>query len=95
MMHWRIFSIVLFFSSSAFAITDQERAELKRLHDELQSLRIIVDTAERSSEKAHRQQINYQQLRKDIEAILHGLDDAVNSKRREPRELQPIEGDYL
>lgn len=94
-MHWRIFLIFLVFSSSSLAITDQERAELKRLHSELNSLHSIIESAERSADKSNRQQINYLQLKKDIETILEGVDDAINSKRREPRQLPPIEGDYL
>lgn len=98
MMHHKLLLVSFFLfilSVSALAVTDQERAELKRLHTELKALLLIIDTAERAGNDNDRRQINYQQLRNDLDIILNGIDDAVNAKRREPRSLPSLEGSYL
>lgn len=98
MMYSKLFLVSFFLillSVSALAVTDQERAELKRLHAELKSLHTIIEAAERAADSNDRSQINYQQLRQDLKTVLNGIDDAVNAKRREPRELPTLGGDYL
>lgn len=95
----RILTFLLFTSTllaaPAFSVTDQERAVLQRLHNELKAAEQIIMEAEQAENATDRRQVDYQQLRDDLEQILQGIADVVDAKRREPRDLPPIEGDYL
>ena len=88
--------IIIFAALSvpAHAITDQERSVLQRLHVELASISKIIDEAQQAANPDNRRQVDYQRLRDDLQKIQQGILDAVNAKRREPRLLPPIEGDY-
>lgn len=76
------------------AITDQERSELQRLYIELEATKVIIDVAEKSANQQDRRKVSYAALRDDLEKILQGLHDAINSERREPRSLPPVKGVY-
>jgi len=78
----------------AYAITDGERAALHRLHSELTSIEDIIKQAEQNSSDQGRYLVDYEQLWGDLRKIQQGVDDILNRKRREPRSLPPIEGDY-
>ena len=54
----------------------------------------MIDEAAQAANPQDRQHIQYPQLKNDLNKILQGIADAVDSERREPRALSPINGDY-
>ena len=78
----------------AYAVTDGERLALQRLHSELTSIQEIIKEAEQNSNDQGRYLVDYDQLRHDLGQVRQGIEDILNSRRREPRSLPPIEGDY-
>ena len=78
----------------AIAVTDRERSEVKRLLTELEASKEIIDAAEKSANPKSRRKIDYPVLRRDLDKILQGVRDILNSERREPRLLPPIKGEY-
>ncbi len=86
--------IIVLFSAPSYAITDQERSVLQRLNTELESITKIIDEAEQAVNFNDRRLVDYPSLRADLQKIQQGILDAVNAKRREPRSLPPIEGEY-
>ena len=86
--------ITMGLSAPTYAITDQERAVLHRLYLELNLIEEITGDAEQAINPMDRRQFDYQSLRADLEKIQQGILDTVNSERREPRSLPPIEGEY-
>ena len=88
--------IIIFAALSAptYAITDQERSVLQRLHVELSTISKIIDEAQQAANADDRRQVEYQRLKSDLQKIQQGILDAVNAQRRDPRLLPPIEGDY-
>ena len=78
----------------AYAVTDGERLALQRLHSELTSIQEIIKAAEQNSNDQGRYLVDYDQLRHDLGQVRQGIEDILNSRRREPRSLSPIEGDY-
>ena len=88
--------IIIFAALSAptYAITDQERSVLQRLHVELSTISKIIDEAQQAANADDRRQVDYQRLKSDLQKIQQGILDAVNAQRRDPRLLPPIEGDY-
>ena len=95
-MHYRallgIFSVII--ATAANAITDQERTVLHRLHSELAVISTIVKEAEQSVNQKDRQQVDYAQLKTDLQRIQEGIGDILNNQRREPRSLPSISGEY-
>jgi len=90
-----IYSVVtLSLAFPSYAITDNERAVLLRLHHELELASLIADEAAQAANPQDRQHIQYRQLTNDLNKILQGIADAIASERREPRSLPPIDGDY-
>ncbi|MCW9050922.1 MAG: RAQPRD family integrative conjugative element protein [Motiliproteus sp.] len=81
-------------ASASQAITDQERTVLQRLHSELKVINSIVEEAEQSVNQNDRQQIDYVQLKADLQRIQEGVGDILNNQRREPRSLPSISGEY-
>lgn len=81
-------------TSATHAVTDQERAVLQRLHSELTIINSIVEEAEQSVNQNDRQQVDYAQLKADLQRIQEGVGDILNNQRREPRSLPSISGDY-
>lgn len=77
-----------------WAITDQERAILHRLDNELIVLHRLLDEAKGARRASDRTHVNYDQLQADLHAIQQGVRDAVNAERREARDLPPIQGAY-
>ena len=90
-----IYSVVtLSLAFPSYAITDNERAVLLRLHHELELASLIVDEAAQAANSQDRRRIKYPQLQSDLNKILQGIADAIAAERREPRSLPPIDGDY-
>lgn len=87
-----IFAVTI--ASATYAITDQEHTALQRLHSELAVISTIVEEAEQSVNQNDRQQVDYAQLKADLQRIQEGVGDILNSRRREPRSLPSISGEY-
>ena len=91
--------IIMLFTSlitnNSYAITDQERAALQRLNDELTLSLSIIDQAQHYQLSEDRRAVDYSLLKRDLNKIISGVNDAVNAKRRNPRLLPDINGDYL
>lgn len=81
-------------SAPSYAITDQERSVLQRLHAELEAIAKITVEAQQAANRNDRHLVDYQLLNADLEKIRQGILDAVNAQRREPRSLPPVSGDY-
>jgi len=86
--------IVATIVTTVHAITDQERTVLQRLHSELAVVNSIVEEAEQSVNQNDRQQVDYAQLKADLQRIQEGVGDILNNQRREPRSLPSISGEY-
>ena len=86
--------IIALLSAPGYAITDQERSTLQRLNAELEAISEIIDEAEQAVNVHDRRLVDYQRLRSDLQKIQQGILDTVNSERREPRSLPPIDGAY-
>lgn len=87
-----IFAAII--ATATNAITDQERTVLQRLHSELTIINSIVEEAEQSVNQNDRQQVDYVQLKADLQRIQEGVGDILNNQRREPRSLPSISGEY-
>lgn len=87
-----IFAVTI--ASATYAITDQERTALQQLHSELAVISSIVKEAEQSVNQNDRQQVDYVQLKADLQRIEEGVGDILNNRRREPRSLPSISGEY-
>lgn len=88
-----LFSTVLFVSNS-YAVTDQERAVLQRFHNELTLTKQLLKEAERAVNQHDKRKVNYIKIFHDLEVLLNGINDLIESKRRTPRTLPKLEGDY-
>ena len=96
-MHLKIATVgflTIVYLFPAYAVTDRERLALQRLHSELTSIQEIIKAAEQNSNDQGRYLVDYDQLRRDLGQVRQGIEDILNSRRREPRSLPPIEGDY-
>ena len=89
-----LITLIAVLSVPAYAVTDQERSALQRLHAELETITSIISEAQQAANPEDRKQVNYQRLRADLQKIQQGILDATNTVRRDPRSLPPIEGDY-
>ncbi|PHS00170.1 MAG: hypothetical protein COA78_24295 [Blastopirellula sp.] len=87
--------LMLFITSSVFAITDEERSALLRATAEIMIIETIVEEAEQGVNVEDRKKIQYETIKQDLEKIRQGLLDVINEVRREPRMLPPISGEYL
>ena len=67
---------------------------LQRLYSELAVISNIVEEAEQSVNQKDRQQVDYVQLKADLQRIQEGVGDILNNQRREPRSLPSISGEY-
>ena len=81
-------------ATASHAVTDQERTVLQRLHSELTVINSIVEEAEQSVNQSDRRQVDYAQLKADLQKIREGVGDILNNQRREPRSLPSISGEY-
>lgn len=89
-----LFTILSAFALPSAAITDHEQEILYRLHSELKMISIIIDEADQASNPIDERQVNYKQLRTDIEQVILGLQRAVSNENRGPRTLPAIKGEY-
>ena len=86
--------VAITLASASHAITDHERTVLQRLHTEITVIASLVEEAEQSVNQNDRQQVDYAQLKADLQRIQEGVGDILNNQRREPRSLPSISGEY-
>lgn len=79
----------------AFADTDMENASLARIKQVLNSLTPLINEAEHQQNVETRVQFRYDWLRKDIKSIKNGIDEKSKQIPIEPRNVMPLQGDYL
>lgn len=99
----RIFNLCLFlicislglFSNLVLADTELENEALTRTIHVLDSLKPLINEAERQQDKNTRTQFQYDALRQDLEKIKTGINEKLNPITIEPRVVTPIDGDYV
>lgn len=79
---------------NTYALSSPEKVELSRLLVELKALERVIVVAEHSTNKHDRFQFDYPQLRKDLLKIHQGVEEHINTIRRDPRVLPELEGNY-
>ena len=77
------------------ADTDAEREALAQLIHELQSLELIITRAEREADSQARIKFRYDWLRKDLETVIDGIEDHLDTPSLVDSEAFPVlRGDY-
>ncbi len=79
----------------AYADTDLENADLARIKQVLNSLKPLMNEAEREQNPTARAQFHYDWLRSDLANIQQGIDEKLKQAPIEPRTVMPIKGDYI
>lgn len=82
-------------SSIALADSELENTTLARIKNVLNSLTPLIHDAEHQQDANARTQFHYAWLREDLNKIIHGINEKLNLSKLEPRNIQPIKGDYL
>jgi len=80
---------------SAFATTAQENAYLALVVRQLQAVYPLIDKAQAQADPNARIQFQYGALRTDLNTVIAGINQKLTPQPIEPREIKPIEGDYL
>ena len=80
---------------AAFANTAQENADLALVVRQLQAVYPLIYKAEQQANPNARQKFHYDWLRQDLATIISGINQKLKPQPLEPREIQPIKGDYL
>ena len=75
-------------------IQDDENATLVRLIHELDALSPLIYEAEGKSLVDKRVRLNYGWLRRDIALVKDGIEWHLNTPSTEPRNVEPLKGDY-
>jgi RAQPRD family integrative conjugative element protein len=87
--------LALLAASVSHASGDQERTVLDNFLVELDALTEIVNEAERAgTDHPTDIRFDYSALETDLSLIRQGVQDYLRKARREPRDLQPLSGDY-
>lgn len=81
-------------TSLSYADAEGEKTALAELVRELKALEPLIKNAESQADPKARISFEYHWLRKDINEIIQGLNDHINSPRIEPRSFEPLQGDY-
>lgn len=79
---------------NTYALSSREKVELSRLLVELKALERVIVVAEHSANQQDRFQFDYPQLRQDLLNIHQGIEEHINTIRRDPRVLPKVEGSY-
>jgi len=87
--------VVMSLFQPVYADTDLENANLARIKHVLDSLTPLINEAEQQQNKLARVQFRYDWLRKDIKDIKNGIDEKLKQLPIEPRNVMPLQGDYL
>lgn len=73
---------------------DPERESLQRLADQLAKMTQLIDEAEARADPNARIQFRYETLRRDLSAVVKGIEEHVQAPRNEPRVVPPLVEDY-
>ena len=77
-----------------FADTDAEHAALAQIVTELKALDKMIDRAEKEADPTGRIIFQYDWLRRDLKLVRRGIQDHLDTPSSEPREFEPLQGDY-
>ena len=81
--------------SQSFELADTEAAALVRIANEIERLLPLIAQAESVSDPSRRLKVNYTWLRKDLNVIKHGLEDAAfGASDATPRPVESLRGQY-
>ena len=78
----------------AIADADGERETLARLAHEIETLAPLVTRAEAQADPDARIHFRYDWLRQDLERVRAGIQAHIDAPRAEPRQVEPLRGDY-
>ncbi|WP_110648775.1 RAQPRD family integrative conjugative element protein [Salinicola peritrichatus] len=80
-------------------IDEIQRRDLALIQTQIEQIKVVVDRIDARQVKADpastRLYFNIPRLRSDLDAISHGIDGYLAPDRLLPREVQPLDGDYL
>ncbi|MYF38881.1 MAG: conjugal transfer protein [Gammaproteobacteria bacterium] len=76
------------------ADVDAEHAALAQIVTELKELNKLIDRAEREADPTARITFQYDWLRRDLKLVRRGIQDHFDTPSSEPREFEPLQGDY-
>lgn len=85
----------LFFSIPMLACESDETSYLVQMINQLEALKPLVLAAAKVQPKNLRISFNYTALLKDINEIEKGIEANLTDIPKEPRQFEPIKGDYL
>lgn len=77
-----------------FADTDAEHAALAQIVTELKALEKLINRAEKEADPTARISFQYDWLRRDFKLVRRGIQDHLDTPSSEPREFEPLQGDY-
>lgn len=81
--------------SQSFELADTEAAALVRIANEIERLLPLIAQAESVADPSRRLKVNYTWLRKDLNVIKHGLEDAAfGASDANPRPVESLRGQY-
>ena len=95
-----VLALALFGSALASAVQAQaadidEKEALTRLAAEVRVLEQLISAAERGADPGARVAFNYEQFRRDLSMIGAGIDDYLHGHRQQPRQIKPIDPNYV
>ncbi|MAM55823.1 MAG: hypothetical protein CMN25_00600 [Salinicola sp.] len=80
-------------------IDEIQRRDLALIQTQIEQIKVVVDRIDARQSNADpattRVYFDIPRLRVDLEAISHGIDGYLAPDRLLPRELRPLDGDYL
>lgn len=77
-----------------YADTEAEHTALAQVVTELKALDKLIDRAEKEADPTARIQFQYDWLRRDLRLVQRGIQDHLDTPSSEPREFEPLQGDY-
>lgn len=99
LLHWSLFLTSLLVALSAphsqAGDSDAEREQLAAVIRQLGiTERLAVQTAARTAPAGTRYHFDYARLQQDLQRIRQGIEHYLTPSRAQPRDLQPLSGDY-
>lgn len=73
---------------------DAEHTALVQVVTELKELNKLIDRAEKEADPTARISFQYDWLRRDLKLVRRGIQDHLDTPSSEPREFEPLQGDY-
>ncbi|MBI4356577.1 MAG: RAQPRD family integrative conjugative element protein [Gammaproteobacteria bacterium] len=89
-----VISVGLWGASLAYASIESERETLARLAQELRAIEPLIREAEQQRDPTSRIKFEYGWLSQDFEKVIYGIEEYLNNPRIEPRQVEPLRGDY-